>query len=323
MGSSTLPRVHCGLADVRADAAADAREGVRLAGDPVGLLVAALGDERDVAVRGRVHGAGGLARAPALAVDGERTRHGVGEGAEDRGAIADAEVELVGIGDRADGRALAAADALLVHEPRAVPDRDVELSGRAGDGGHVGQRVDVDAAFGGGVRQARRQAAHGAVLGREGLGEPGHVAADARLALHEVDLDAGVGELLGGGEAGDAAADHQHRAVEERALARQVAHVLQPRHRALDDLARLGLGALGLVLVDEAAALADVAEGDGVLAQLELTGDALEGRALEARRARGDDEVVEAALLHGPLDQDASLGAAHELVDVDLDDPFE
>ena len=72
------------LADVRADAAADAREGVRLAGDPVGLLVAALGDQRHVAVRGRVDRAGRLARAPALAVDGERRRHGVGERARDR-----------------------------------------------------------------------------------------------------------------------------------------------------------------------------------------------------------------------------------------------
>ena len=58
-----------GLAHVRADAAADARERVRLAGDPVGLVVAALGDERDVAVRRGVHRAGRLARAPALAVD--------------------------------------------------------------------------------------------------------------------------------------------------------------------------------------------------------------------------------------------------------------
>ncbi len=86
-----------------------------------------------------------------------------------------------------------------------------------------------------------------------------------------MDLDAGVGELLGGGEAGDAAADHQHRAVEEGAPARQVAHVVQARHRTLDDPARLCLCHHRLVLVDEAAALADIAERNGILAQLELT----------------------------------------------------
>ena len=312
-----------GLADVRADAAADAGEGVRLAGDPVGLLVAALGDQRHVPVSRRVDRAGGLARAPALAVDGERRRDGVGERPGDRRPFADAEVELVGIRHGAHRGAFAAADALLVHVARPVPDGHVELAGRSGDGGDVRQRVDVDAAVGGGAGQPGREAAHGAVLGRERLAEPGHVAADALLALDEMDLDARGGELLGGGDAGDAAADHQHRAVEEGALARQVAHVLQAGDGALDDLPRLDLRALGLVRVHVGAALADVAEGHGVLAQLELPGDALEGGALEARRARGDDEVVEAALFHGLLDHRAAFGAAHELVDVDLDDAVE
>ena len=86
---------------------------------------------------------------------------------------------------------------------------------------------------------------------------------------------------------------------------------------ALEDLPGLRLGELGLVLVDEAAALAQVGEGDGVLAQPQLAGDALEGRALEARRAAGDDQVVESAVLHGLADQVVALGAAHELVDGD------
>ena len=311
------------LADVCADAPADAGERVRVAGDAVGLLEAALGDERHVAVSGGVHGAGRLAGRPALPVDGERGRYRVGEGAIDRRALADAEVELAGIGDGAHGGALAAAHALLVHVTGAMADGHAELAGRPADLRHVGERVDVDAAVGRGVGEARREAAHGAVLGREGLREPGHVAADALLAFDQMHLDAGVGQLLGGREPGDAPADHQHRAVEEGALPGQVALVAQAGDGALDDLLGLLLGPLGLVLVHEAAALADVAEGDGVLAQAQLARDALEGRALEARRAAGDDEVVQAALFHGLLDHRAALGAAHELVDVHLDDAVE
>ena len=56
-------------------------------------------------------------------------------------------------------------------------------------------------------------------------------------------------------------------------------------HGALEDASRLGLGPRRLVPVDERAALAQVGEGDGVLAQPQLAGDALEGRPLEARRA--------------------------------------
>ena len=312
-----------GLADVGADAAAHARERVRLAGDPPGLFVAALGDQRHVAVRRGVHRAGRLAGAPALALDGEGRRDGIGEGALDGGPLADAEVEVVRVRHGAHGGALAAADALLVHVARPVPHGHVELAGRSGDRGHVRERVQVDAAVGGRAGEARRQGAHGAVLGGEGLAEPGHVAADALLTLHEVDLDAGGGQLLGGGDAGDAAADDQHGAVEEGALARQVAHVVQAGDGALDDLPGLLLGALRLVRVHVGAALADVAEGDGVLAEAQLAGDALEGGALEARRARGDHEVVEAALFDGLLDHGAAFGAAHELVDVDLDDAVE
>ena len=287
-----------GLAEVRADAAADAGEGVRLAGDAVGVLEAAGGDQRDVALGGGVHGAGALARAPALLLDGERAGHGVGELAVDRLALAHAEVEVVGVRHRADRDALAAAHAGLAHVARLVAQRDAELAGRAGDLVHLGERVDVHASLERRAREARREAAHGAVLGGEGLAEPRHVAAERRLALDEVHVDAAGRELLGGGHAGDAAADHERRAREERALPRQVALVLRARDRALEDLARLLLGQLGLVLVDEAAALAQVGEGHGVLAQLQLARDALEGRTLEARRAAGDDQVVEPAVLH-------------------------
>ena len=53
-----------------------------------------------------------------------------------------------------------------------------------------------------------------AVERREGLVELGHVAADRRLALDEVDREAGVGDLERGGDAGDPAADDQRRRVD-------------------------------------------------------------------------------------------------------------
>ena len=64
----------------------------------------------------------------------------------------------------------------------------------------------------------------------------------------------------------------------------------------------------------EGAALAQVGEGHGVLAQPQVARDALEGGALEAGRAAGDDQVIEAALLDGVGDLAVTLGAAEELL---------
>ena len=305
------------LAEVRADAAADAAEGIGFAGDAIGVLEATGGDQRHIALGRCVHGAGALARAPALLLDGEGAGDGVGELAIDRLALADAEVEVVGVLHRADRHALAATDAGLAHVARLVAQLDAELAGRAGDLVHLGEGVDVHAALERRAREARRQAAHGAVLGRERLAEARHVAAERRLALDHVHVDAARRELLGGGHAGDAAADHERRAGEERTPARQVAHVLRPGDGPFEDLLGLHLGQFGLVLVDEAAALAQVGEGHRVLAQSQIARDALERRALEPRRATGDDQVVEPAVLDGLADEVVALGAAHELVDGD------
>ena len=119
------------LAEAGADAAADGGERVGLFGHAVGVLEAALGDQSDVAVRRGVHGAGRLARAPALLVDGEGGRHGVAERARDGGALGDAEVEGVVVLHRAGRGALAAADAGLADVARPVAELHAELA-RAG-----------------------------------------------------------------------------------------------------------------------------------------------------------------------------------------------
>ena len=175
----------------------------------------------------------------------------------------------------------------------------------------------------GGRGQARRERAHRAVLGGEGLGQPGHVAAEAGRAFDQVYLDAGAGELLGGRHAGDAAAHHERRAMQERARARQVGLVARPGDGGLDDRARLLLGQCRLVAVDERAALAHVGEGHGVLAQAQVARGALERRTLKSRRAGRDDQVIEPPVLDRRGDELVALRAAHELVDDDVHDAVE
>jgi hypothetical protein len=97
--------------------------------------------------------------------------------------------------------------------------RDAELAGRTRDLLDVGEGVDMDVAVERRRGEPGRQRAHRAVLGGEGLGELCHVAAQRLLAFDEMDVDAGVGELLSGTHAGDAAADDQRRAAEEGAAA--------------------------------------------------------------------------------------------------------
>jgi hypothetical protein len=59
-----------------------------------------------------------------------------------------------------------------------------------------------------------RQDAGRAIQGREGLVELGHVPADGRFALDQVDMEARVGDLERRLDAGDAAAHHQRIRVD-------------------------------------------------------------------------------------------------------------
>ena len=63
-------------------------------------------------------------------------------------------------------------------------------------------------------RHLRREDASRAVEGREGLVEHGHVAAYRRVLLDQEDLLAGVGQLEGGLDAGDATANDEHVRVD-------------------------------------------------------------------------------------------------------------
>ena len=52
--------------------------------------------------------------------------------------------------------------------------------------------------------------AHGAVVGGKGLVQLGHVAADGRGRIHQIDLEARGAEIQGGLEAADSASDDHH-----------------------------------------------------------------------------------------------------------------
>ncbi len=90
----------------------------------------------------------------------------------------------------------------------------MEVADVAGDLLDLAVAQQVDVRMPADVRHLGRQDAGRAVERREGLVELGHVAADRRLALDQVDLVAGVGQLERRLDAGDAAADDQRVGVD-------------------------------------------------------------------------------------------------------------
>ena len=110
---------------------------------------------------------------------------------------------------------IAAGDAGLRVDAAGVACRTVDLVGArgAGDRLDLGVRQQVDHLVLADRHHLRREDAGGAVERREGLVEHRHVAADGAGALDEVDLLAGVGDLEGRLDAGDAAADDQRGRV--------------------------------------------------------------------------------------------------------------
>ena len=157
-----------------------------------------------------------------LRVDQHHLRRGLRERDIDRLALAQALVELVGnFGSLIDavGDALLAAGAeVLVDVARLALHRDRVVAHVAVHLGHLRVAPERDVRVRADRGHLGRQNAGRAVQRREGLVELGHVAADGRLALDEVDLLAGVGQRHGGVDAGDAAADHQHVGVDGHLL---------------------------------------------------------------------------------------------------------
>jgi hypothetical protein len=232
--------------------------------------------------------AGALLEVGAVgAVDDGRPRDGLGERRVDRLAIAEP-----GLEDLVDDL----LGALLLADAAAVAEVLVDVAGLLADGdGEVadvaldlldlapGQELDVGMRAGGdhlGGQDAGR-----AVEGGEGLVELGHVAADRGVLLDEVDLEAGIGQLEGGADAGDAAAHDERGGVDVDRHRRERLVAANPLHAAGQDGLGLDRGR-GLVRVDPRVLLADRDQLAQVRVQPGAGGGLAEGVLVEVRASR-------------------------------------
>ncbi len=139
---------------------------------------------------------------------------------------------------------------------------------------------------------ARRQDALRAIEGGKGLGQAGHLAADGRLALHQHDFVAAVGDIQRRLNSGNAATDHQRPPGDGNSDRNQrvvVAHLL---HRHAHQFGRFRSG-LFAIRMHPGAMLADV----GHLHQVGIDAGAFSGLAeslqVHVRGAGGHHDAVE------------------------------
>ena len=202
------------LARVVAGPAANRREGKGVAHDIESLSELPLRDEGDVALDPYACGAGIPTGRYAFPLDDVEIGDGLGEGLVDGLSLALPLVELAQNLDRAFLRALAAASALrLVDVPRLPRHPDLESAELSVYSHDFGIAEHLDALVPVALDHLGSEDAHGAVVGGEGLVQLGHSPADGGRSLHQIDLKAHVGQVDGRLDAGDAAADYQHRVI--------------------------------------------------------------------------------------------------------------
>ena len=141
------------------------------------------------------------------------------------------QILVVGIGDL--GRAVLdagrAAGALVLDDVAGLPVQgDLEVARLPLDADDFGIAQDVYVGMPAAFDELGRLDAHRAVVGGKRLVELRHLAADGRRLVHEVDPEAGFGEIEGGLNAADAAADDQH--VSDAVVARIVGCQSFKRH---------------------------------------------------------------------------------------------
>ena len=147
-------------------------------------------------------------------VDGVGWRQRRREGRVDGRPLAQPRLEPVRDLTRQDaglGALAARGAAVRVHEARLLPDGHFEIADIAVDGLHlaVGQHLQVRMLHG--PLHLRDDQGAGVLQAGEGLVELGHPPAEAGLFFHQVGPVAGVGDLQGRLQSGDAPADDQGR----------------------------------------------------------------------------------------------------------------
>ena len=198
-----------------ADPPADRREGVLAADGPVGIGIAFLLDQGDVAHGALVGRAGGPAGSHALLVDGDTrpARPALRSGRPLCAVLRPRSNSLLtSIGQTA-AQLPQPVHLDLVHVARLAAYAHLVIADVTGNrlDFAVGQEFDVGVASHG--HHFRCEYSGSTVERWEGLIELGHVAADGRLPFHQVDLLAGICQSQGGLDARNPAADHQRRGV--------------------------------------------------------------------------------------------------------------
>ena len=142
-------------------------------------------------------------------VDAVFQGHGLGVFHIGGPAVVEPLVELVGQTLGALGRASPAGDAFgHVHVAGLLQDIHREVAPHPLDVPHLGQGQELDVGVAARFHQLGRKNAHGTVVGGKGLVQLGHDPADGRAFLHHVDEIAGIGQIQGSLDGGDAAAHH-------------------------------------------------------------------------------------------------------------------
>ena len=286
---------------------------------PVGLLV--------------VDGPGGthLGAYPAFAgvqlgavgrVDGGNLGHRLGKGDVNGPAVVQAQVEGVGypllgtfLGTQAAAGALGG-----VYIPGLVPDGDGEVAHEALHLLHLGIGQNVDVFILGRIHHFRGENTGGAVQSGEGLVDLGHFPADGRLLLHNVHREARLGNIQGGLNPGDTAADDQgalgHRTLPGGEGGVQL-HLGNGRPAQDNGLFRGHLP----VLVNPGALLPDIGNFHQVGVQPRSGGSLPEGGLMHPGGAGADHHPGEFVLANG-LNQQILAGlGAHILIVRGIDHP--
>ena len=290
-------------------------KGHSFADQVIGLAETPLGDQGYIPLDVNACRAGVLAgRDPAL-VDGKDVGHGLGKGAVDGRALRQPLFELAGHAHRADLDAVVAAGAdVLPDIARLAPHGGREIANVPLEFFHLAVAEQGDVGVVARVDHLGGQDAGRAVKRRKGLVELGHVPADGGLAFDQVDVDAGLGDVECGLDAGHAAAHDQRRLGHRHALRKERVVPGYAFHGCGDQVDRLFCGqCVGRVRPGDMLAYVGHLEQVGIEARVGQQG--APGALVHARRAGRDHDTVQLVFLNVLLDARLSRSGAGVLVD--------